>query len=279
MTPEQVNEDRLGFAKSLSDEADPDLEKLGLDLDTLKVQHVADDRNYLESIGRKQLAEILRDAEVAEAEAEKTAREAEATARARSEVARSNAQATVQQKENSLRQIRAELEAEAKSEEERAEQAAKEARAQAERELQEIRGDLEQLRLSADVTIPAEINRRVHELYAAGRAATIAADGEAMAKALAEVTDAWRASGGNAMDMYVLQNLEEIFSQVVKAAGAMKVGEVNLVDAGDGKTLPAYAAARPATVGALLDQVQATLGIDIGKVVTGQPTNRGGAQS
>lgn len=273
MTPEQVNEDRLEFAKRLSEEADPDLEKLGLDLDTLKVQHVADDRNYLESIGRKQLAEILRDADVAEAEAEQAAREAEAAARARADVAMTNARAQVQQKENELRQIKADLEAQAKSEEERAEQHAKEARAQAERELQEIRGELEQLRLAADVTIPAEINRRVHELYAAGQAATIAADGEAMAKALESVAEAWRATGGNAMDMYVLQNLEEIFGHVVKAAGSMDVGEVNLVDAGDGKTLPAYASAKPATVASLLHQVQATLGIDIHKVVTGEASN------
>jgi flotillin len=273
MTPEQVNEDRLEFAKRLSDEADPDLEKLGLDLDTLKVQHVADERNYLESIGRKQLAEILRDAEVAEAEAERSAREAEAASRARADVAMTNARATVQQKENELRQIKAELEAKAKSEEERAEQHALEARAQAEKELQAIRGELEQLRLAADVTIPAEINRRVHELYAAGKAATIAADGEAMAKALESVAQAWGETGDNAMDMYVLQNLEEIFSSVVKAAGGMRVGEVNLVDAGDGKTLPAYASARPATVASLLDKVQETLGIDIHKVVTGEANN------
>ena len=35
----------------------------------------------------------------------------------------------------------------------------------------------------------------------------------------------------------------------------MKVGEVNLIDGGDGKTLPAYAAAYPATMAALLEQV------------------------
>ena len=37
LTPEEVNEDRLGFAKHLSDEADHDLKKLGLQLDVLKI--------------------------------------------------------------------------------------------------------------------------------------------------------------------------------------------------------------------------------------------------
>ena len=67
----------------------------------------------------------------------------------------------------------------------------------------------------------------------------------------------------------MLQHLEQIFAEVAVAAGRMKVGEVNLIDGGDGKTLPAYAAAYPATMGALLDQVTKTLGIDIAKVIKG----------
>ena len=40
LTPEEVNEDRLKFAASLSEEAGHDLKKLGLMLDTLKIQNV-----------------------------------------------------------------------------------------------------------------------------------------------------------------------------------------------------------------------------------------------
>ena len=270
LTPEEVNEDRLKFANMLSAEAGDDLEKLGLQIDTLKIQHVSDDRNYLESIGRKRIAEILRTAEVAESDAERSAEEAEADARARGEVAQTEAQTAIQSKQNELRQIKAELDAQANSEVERAEQAAKEARAVAERQLQEIRGELEQLRLAADVTIPAEVQRKVRELHAAGQAASISADGKAMAQALEVVADAWGASGGKAMDMFVLQNLEEILGKVTKAAGGMHVGEVNLVDGGDGKTLPAYASAYPATVGSLLDEVSKTLGVDVNRILTGQ---------
>src|SRR5690606_22409436 len=105
--------------------------------------------------------------------------------------------------------------------------------------------------------------------FAAGQAASIAADGEAMARSLAEVAAAWRESGGKAMDMFVLQHLDTIFGDVANAARRVKVGEVNLIDGGDGKTLPSYAAAYPATVGSLLEQVTRTLGIDIAKVITG----------
>jgi flotillin len=136
-----------------------------------------------------------------------------------------------------------------------------------------MRGQLEQLRLEAEVTIPADVEAQVRELMAAGQAAPIAADGEAMSKSLDEVAAAWRESGGKAMDMFVLQHLDAIFGEVAQAAGRVKVGEVNLIDGGDGKTIPAYAAAYPATMAALLEQVTRTLGIDIAKVITGSSPN------
>ena len=275
MTPEELNQDRLKFSRHLEDSAGPDLSKLGLELDVLKIQHVTDDSNYLDSVGRQRIAEILRTAEVAESDATREAEQAEAAARARGEVAMTNAQAAVQRKQNELRQIKAEVDSAASSEVVRAEAAGQQARAEAELALQKIRGELEQLRLEAEVTIPAEVEAQVRELFAAGQAAPIAADGEAMAQSLAEVAGAWRDSGGRAMDMFVLQHLDAIFGDVAQAAGRLKVSEVNLIDGGDGKTIPAYAAAYPATMAALLDQVQKTLGVDIAQVITGAQNGRG----
>jgi flotillin len=274
MTPEELNQDRLKFSRHLEESAGPDLSKLGLELDVLKIQHVSDDGNYLESIGRQRIAEILRAAEVAESDATREAEQSEAGARARGEVAMTNAQAAVQRKQNELRQIKAEVDGDARAEEVRAEAAGQQARAEAELELQKIRGELEQLRLQADVTIPAEIDQQVRELFAAGQAASIAADGEAMASSLSEVSGAWRDTGGRAMDMFVLQHLDSIFNDVAEAAKRLKVSEVNLIDGGDGKTIPAYAAAYPATMTALLEQVTKTLGVDIAQTITGIKTER-----
>jgi flotillin len=274
MTPEALNEDRLQFSKHLEQSAGPDLEKLGLELDVLKIQHVSDDGNYLESVGRQRIAEILRAAQVAESDATREAEQAEAAARARGDVAQTNAQAAVQRKQNELRQIKAEVDAEANAEVNRAEAAGQQARAEAELELQKVRGEFEQLRLQAEVTIPAEVEAQVRELLAAGAAAPIAADGDAMSQALAEVASAWKDSGGRAMDMFVLQHLDAIFGDVANAAKRIKVGEVNLIDGGDGKTLPAYAAAYPATMAALLEQVTKTLGVDVAKVITGTSNGR-----
>jgi flotillin len=270
MTPEEVNEDRLKFAARLSDEAGEDLRKLGLQLDTLKIQQVSDDRQYLDSIGRKRIAEVLRTAEVSESDAVRAAEEAEAAATARGKVAQAQAQANVQRRQNALRQKLAELEAEARVEEVEAQAAADAARAEAERELQSVRGELEQLRLAADVTIPAEAERRVQELEAAGAAAPIAENGRAMAEALAQVAKAWKATEGKAMDIFVLQHLDELFERVTKAATTVKVKNVSLLDAGDGATLSRYVSTGPATVGALLREINQTLGVDIASLVSGR---------
>ena len=69
LTPEQLNEDKLTFARTLLEEAEDDLQKLGLVLDTLQIQNISDDVRYLDSIGRKQLVELKRDSRIAEAEA------------------------------------------------------------------------------------------------------------------------------------------------------------------------------------------------------------------
>jgi len=151
LTPEELNQDRLKFSRQLEASSGPDLEKLGLELDVLKIQHVSDDRNYLESIGRQRIAEILRNAEVSESDAARAAEQSEAAARARGEVAMTNAKAVVQRKGNELRQIKAEVDAEARGEEVRAEAAGQQARAEAELALQQTRGELEQLRLQAEV--------------------------------------------------------------------------------------------------------------------------------
>jgi flotillin len=269
MTPEEVNEDRLKFAERLLDEAGEDLRRLGLQLDTLKIQHVSDERNYLDSIGRKRIAEIVRAAEVAESDAARAATEAEAAAKARGGVAKTRAKANVQKKANEVREIKAALDAEAKSEEERTAAAAKRARAEAEMELQRIRAELEQLRLTADVTLPAEVDRKVKQLIAAGEAAAIEAKGAAIAAAYGHVAQAFAELGPDAMDLVVVQHLDDIVDQVTQAATSLHADQVSLLDSGDGASVAAYAAAYPATVDALLSQVSSTLGVDIAGVLNG----------
>ncbi len=268
LTPEEVNEDRLLFAKKLAEEVDDDLEKLGLHLDTLKVQRVEDDSNYLESIGRERIAAILRDAEIAESDAISEADVVAANAKSLGDVAFSNANAEIAQKKNELRKITADLEAEAKSSEEKAQAGALAARANAEAALQELRAKLEAIRLEADVVAPAEANLRAEEYRAKGEAAPIIATGHAQAEVSKLLSDAWIQAGGSAKDVFLIQQLEQILKTIVDRVGTLSVDKVNIVDSGDGRALPRYISAYPAAVSAVLKELQECTGIDVSAVLS-----------
>ncbi len=270
LTPEEVNEDRIKFANTLQDEADDDLLKLGVQLDTLAIQNVTDDSNYLNNIGRIALAEVLKNAQNAESrnreEAEKRVKQVTGMAEAEQE----RIEGEISARQNALRSMKAELELQARTEEENAEAAAREAKAISEQELQAIRAQLEALRLKADVQIPAEMQKRAAELQAVGAAASIEESGKALAKALAMNIDVWKEAGEDARDIYLIQHLEEILSTVVTAVSNIKVQEVTLVDNGDGQSMPAYVASFPATVNKILDEMKISTGIDIIGILNGQ---------
>jgi flotillin len=263
LTPEEVNEDRLKFAQMLMDEADEDFDKLGLALDTLKIQNVADDVNYLESLGRQRIAEVIRDAEIAESNAVSEAKQIEAVAKKSAEVAVQKAQTEIIDKENSLRQLRADLEAKVRSVEEEAKAAAEEARAHAEAELQEIRGRLEALRLQADTILPSEFARQAAEFKAEGAAALIEERGKAMADVLSMMTKAWVRAGKDAKDIFLIHQIEEIMNTVIEQMQHLKIDEVSLIDGGDGQALPKHIASYPATVRQILQELHTTTGVDV----------------
>jgi len=156
-------------------------------------------------------------------------------------------------------------------------EAAEQARAEAERELQTVRSQLEQLRLQAEVVLPAETGRRVRELVAAGEAAAIAERGQAVAAGLALVQQAWLACGDKAMDMVVAQNLEAIVGQAADAAAAVHAREATLIDPGDGRAVARYVSGYPATVAALLRELGTILGVDLLQSLSGKSGEDPGA--
>ncbi|HTB60034.1 MAG TPA: SPFH domain-containing protein [Polyangia bacterium] len=268
LTPEEVNEDRLKFADSLAAEVEQDLSKLGLHLDVLKIQHVTDDANYLASIGRERIAQVIRDAEIAESNARNEAAKEAAGAEMRAKVAEADADRAILQKRNELRTIAAELDGQVKSAEARAEQAGLAAQATAEQALQAVRRDLEALRLQAEVVVPAEARREASQLDAAGQAAPIAENGRASAESLRFVADAWKAAGPSAPDMFLINKLEEITRIVVDSVGQIELGPVQLVDGGDGQTFPRFAAAYPHAVATVLRALAQTTGVDVTALLT-----------
>lgn len=272
LTPEEVNEDRLKFAENLVSAAQDDLEKLGLALDTLKIQSVSDDTGYLDSLGRPRIAAALRDAENAENAAQQEIVQSQADAHRRAEGAKADAETAILSTRNEFTKVQAELDGQARAIEEEAEAAAKTARAEAERTLQAVRKDLEIKRLQAEVVIPAQARREAEMIKAKGDAAPTIEDGSAVAEVLRETTAAWKEMGDSAKEIWVIQHLEDIIKTVVESMEGISVEEVSVLDPGDGSGLSGYAAAFPNTVAAILGSLKQTTGIDVPGILNGTDT-------
>ncbi|MEM8602397.1 MAG: SPFH domain-containing protein [Cyanobacteria bacterium P01_H01_bin.121] len=267
LTPEQVNEDRLQFAERIAQDVSRDLAKLGLHLDTLKIQSVADSVDYLRSISRQQIARIVRDAEIAEADAIGQAERVEAECQQRAEVSQTQARTVVQQQENNLRKVKAELEQQAKSEEERTIAAAKEARARAEQQLQQLRAELERLRLEVEEVLPAEAQQEADALLARGMAAELSENAKAAAAASDVLTAAWQKIGANATDVFLLQQIEMVLKQAATIPQRVKLSNLNVIDGGDGQALASLTNIYPEIARQFLKSADQILGLDVAKTL------------
>ncbi|MGB7085937.1 MAG: SPFH domain-containing protein [Phormidesmis sp.] len=263
LTPEQVNEDRLNFAERIAEDVARDLNKLGLHLDTLKVQSVTDDMDYLSSIGRRQIAKIIRDAEIAEAVALGEAERIEADCEKRAEMFKSQSLTIIQEKQNQLRKIKAELDQRYKSEEERTAAAAREARARAEQQLQTVRAKLERLRLQAEQVLPAEARREAQVLQAKGAAADLAENAKAAAEVNEMLAQVWQKTGTDATQIFLLQQIEMVLKEAATIPHRMQLENINVIDNGDGQSIASLANVYPEMVRQFLVQVEQTLGIDV----------------
>jgi flotillin len=267
LTPEEVNQDRLKFADKLLANAGDDFERLGLQLDVLKIQHVSDEQGYLTNLGREAIANMLRDAENAENAANQTVAEAQAAARTRAETAQKNAEALVLKKKNEFQTQLAKLEAVAASAENEAVVDAETARSVAEQDLQEMRKQYEQLRLTCDVVLPAQARRRAEELKARGEAYPFIETGKARAAALQAVVAEWTAAGLHGREIYVLNHLKEIAEAAIQRTAATQVKEINVIDGGDAASYAAFISAFPSVVNQVMQETGRAVGIDLASML------------
>ncbi|MEA4900015.1 flotillin family protein [Desulfitobacterium sp.] len=74
MTVEELYQNRDKFAQEVQSVAALDLKKMGLQIVSFTIKDVRDKQGYLEALGRPRIAEVLRDADVAEAGAKRDSR-------------------------------------------------------------------------------------------------------------------------------------------------------------------------------------------------------------
>ena len=267
MTPEAVNEDRLGFAKALSEDAGEDLASLGFHLDVLKIQNVSDERGYLEAIGRKKSAEAIRQAEIAEAQAEADTREAQAEARQRAEVREAGASIKVSEAQNALRVRRAELDQEGVTAEKIARVRAAEAEVEAEKILEEKRVEREEQRLRADVVEPAKAEKMAAFARAEAEAAPILERGKAQVEVLRRLYAEVRAGGDAAFAVFMAEKLPELLETAVGAVRGVDIDRVVVMDGGEGDGVSNALNQRVRGAYGTMEGLASVLGLDIQQVL------------
>jgi flotillin len=265
LSPEEVNEDRLLFSQKLIDEADDDIKTLGLDLDVMKIQNVTDDNLYLESVGRRLTAEVVKEARVAEANRQSESEQAEAAARQLAQIATVQADRNIVEEQNMLRVRTAELDAIARGKEEEAQVAGDIARATAEQELEQQRIELERRRLEANVVTPARANLEAKQLTAQADAAKIVEDGKAKVEVFRRLTEQYQTAGEDGQRIFVLNMLPELVDKIVSTVNGITIDRVAVVDGGGngGGGIPAFVSQLPGAVVSLTEQIEAATGVDI----------------
>jgi flotillin len=261
LTPEEVNEDKIKFAEKLLVEADQDLSKLGLSLDTMKIQAVHDDRGYLDSIGRQKSAEIVKTARIAEARAKADAIQRDATNRQRARLREFEANQQVAEAKMSRRIVDAETRSMAMVAEAVGQVQAQIARAQAALKVEEARVKEVELRLKADVIEPAQANMTAGIAQAEGKAARILEEGRATVEVLRQQIEVWKAAGENARDVFLMQKLNVIMQSMVSTLGTVRVDRLTMLPSGGDGSGTAAQAAR------LAEEIKGAVGVDVPALV------------
>jgi len=231
LTPEEVNEDKMQFAQKLLEEAEHDMSRMGLVLDTLKIQNVTDEVNYLSSIGRIRGASLNMEQAVAEAHARADAMVQQAQNWSGSEVAKLDADLKVAREETAKRVADARSRREALIGEAEGEVSAQIAQVVAEIERQKARALREKRRLDADVVQPALARLRASEQAAKGHAAIVIERGRAEAESLKQLVEAYRAGAGSP-EIVALQSILPVLTQLTGAEHSLKIARLTILPAG-----------------------------------------------
>ncbi|MCA9695125.1 MAG: flotillin family protein, partial [Myxococcales bacterium] len=266
LTPEQVNRDKEAFASRLTEDAEADLSKLGLVLDTLNIQNISDDVGYLDAIGRQRSAQIRKTAQIAEAGTQAEAARQKWENNKNSELAKIRAQKEILHKEIAQKIADARSRRAALIATEQAEVQAEVAQSRAEIEMQDARIEQVRRRLRADVIQPAEAACQAAQERAKGEAAKITEQGTATANALIQISESYRKSGAHGRDLMLMNKLVPLLDTLSGTIGALEVNRLTVLPTG-----PRGQGDSAAPLGARLielgEQIRAATGVDLAQAL------------
>jgi len=266
LTPEQVNKDKEEFASRLVEEAEQDLSRLGLVMDTLKIQNVSDEVGYLDAIGRQISAKIRCDAQIVEAETRAEAAEQKWRNTMSGELSKIEADIEISVQENERRVADARTRREAMIAQQLGEVQGLVAQANAEVDTQDARIKQVRLQLDADVLQPAEAACREAEENAKGDAAKIVEQGRATAKVLSDIAERYNTSGTAGREILLMQKLVPLMTKMAQSMGDLKVDRLTVLGKGGSGGDDDFAG----KIVNYSEQIKAATGIDVPAMVKGK---------
>jgi len=274
MDIEEINADRDKFLDYVSSNVEAELKKIGLKLINVNVTDIKDESGYIEALGKEAAAKAINDAKKSVAEKDRDGSIGEANAKRDERISVSEANAKAVEGENVAKIVVANSEAERREKEAEANRRASAAEKvqsakaleeayQAEQEAELARSERERATRTADVVIPAEIDKQKVQISADAeaermrRVAKGEADGilfemEARAQGINEIlskqADGFRkiveAAGGDAQQaamLMIADKLPELVSIQVEAIKNLKIDKITVWDSMGGNNSPTTA--------------------------------------
>ncbi|MBN2270567.1 MAG: hypothetical protein JXN61_08135 [Sedimentisphaerales bacterium] len=298
MTVEQLYQQRDMFVNKVLEQSGEELAKIGVIIDIINIQDIRDERGYLEALGRKRTAEVIRDAEIGEAEAKRDAMKRSETARREGEVVRAEQERQIAEAEKDRDVAKQDYVGQTLAATKKAEQQGPLSEAQARQavvieeqkvleeqqkareKVESARAEAEEQKYRADRVIPAEADRQAVILKAEGDAAAILKRAEAEAKGiqlkleaeaegLRKKAEAWNTYGKAAQLNLALEAIKEVAGRGADALGEIKFDKVIAIDSGgDGDTaVNRMLTAVPAGLVKFMEQMKAATGMDLADIL------------
>jgi flotillin len=266
LTPEQVNEDKIRFAQTLIEEAGHDMHRMGLALDTLKIQNVSDEVGYLNSIGRIRGSVVRQGAAEAEVSAQADAAVQKATNIMSANLAQVDADLEIARQQYKKRILDATTKRAAMIAESEGQVFAQIAQAKAEIQRQGARALQIERQLDAEVVQPAEAERKAAEEKARGEAAFLVEKGKAQASALRALVEQYKKAGSGAREVLILQKLLPFVDAISGAQNRLAVRKITYLSQADSSRTPSIQGDWVAQAIGSAEQVRAATGIDLAAV-------------
>lgn len=268
LTVEEINNDRQSFAQKLTSEAAGDLEKMGIGLDALTIQEISDEEGYLDALGKRRTAEVKRDAEIGQAEANRDSKIKASLALQEGEKVRLETEALIAQSNRATEIQKAQVQAEIQKERAKANQAGPLAEAQAQQEVvaEEVR--IERIRtqeqiavqeqevlrkekeLEATVIKQAEADRRASVLRAQGsqESAILEAEGKKQAQIAQAEADAQRLTKEGAGRAAAIESEGRAEAEKIRALGLAEAEKLQAKGLAEAKSIEAQGLAEAAAI-------------------------------